>query len=179
MKGNWHGLPQSRFWLICNTLPIKSKGNWLVLAQSWFWLICNQILTLKIKGKWSRLAQSRFRLPCNQILIENDKKLVGSKQIFIDLQSNSNWKWKEISLGRLRADFSWFELNDNWKWKEIGSDRFQWICDEILIENERNLASAGSRQIFIDLLLNSNRKWKEIGVGWLKADLGWFVIKFE
>ena len=63
-------------------------------------------------------------------------------------------------------------------WPQLAQSRFWLICYWILIGNGRKLASAGSEQILVDLLLNSNRKWKEIGLGWLRADFGWFAIEF-
>ena len=57
-------------------------------------------------------------------------------------------------------------------WRRLAQGRFWLICYQILIGNEWKLASAGSGQILVDLLLNSNRKWKEIAFGWLKADFG-------
>ena len=54
-----------------------------------------------------------------------------------------------------------------------------WLFDvHSVIENETKLASAGSEQILVDLLSNSKWKWKEVGLGWLKADSGWFATKF-
>ena len=52
------------------------------------------------------------------------------------------------------------------------------LCEQCLIGNERKLASAGSEQILVDLLLNSNWKWKEICLGWVRADAVGFAIKF-
>ena len=58
-----------------------------------------------MKGNCARLLQSRFWLICYQILIGNERKLGSgaSKQILVDLLSNSNKKCKEIELGCLKA----------------------------------------------------------------------------
>ena len=66
---------------------------------------------------------SRFSLVCNRIVIEHKRKLAwdGLEQILVDLQ-----------------------LDSNWKWKEIGSARFRWICHEIIIENKKKVARAGA-----------------------------------
>ena len=60
----------------------------------------------------------------------------------------------------------------------LAQNRLWLICYWILIRNERQMASAGSEQVLVDLLLNSNKKWRANGVGWLKADFGWFAIEF-
>ena len=63
-----------------------------------------------MKGIWSEAAHGRFWLISNSVLIENEKNLVwGSpRQILIDFQLNSNWKWKEIGLSQRKADSDWF-----------------------------------------------------------------------
>ena len=67
----------------------------------------------EMKGNWPRQAQSRFCWICYQILIRNTRKLVsaGPEQILVDLQLDSNWKWKEIGVGWLSSDFGWFVVS--------------------------------------------------------------------
>ena len=75
----------------------------------------------------------------------------GHNEIWIASRKKLVW----VGLEQILVDLL---LNSNRKWKEI--------------------VLAGSEQILVDLLLNSNRKWKEIGLGWLRADFGWFAIEF-
>ena len=60
-----------------------------------------------MKLRWPRQGQSRFWLICYQIQMRNERKLAstGSEQVFVDLLSNSIWKYKEIGIGYLSADF--------------------------------------------------------------------------
>ena len=57
-------------------------------------------------------------------------------------------------------------------WPQLAQSIFWLICNQILKGNERKLASAGSEQILVDLLLNYNRKGKEIDLSWLRTDFG-------
>ena len=159
------------------------KGNGSRLAQSRFELICYWILTGN-ERKWASAGSKQILV--DLLLNSNRKKRkltsAGSEQILIDLLLNSNWKWKEIGLGWLRADFGWFAIKLKWEmkgnWPRLAQSRFWLICYSILLGSERKLASADWEQILVDLLSNSNREWKEIGLGWLRADFGWFAIQF-
>ena len=115
---------------------------------------------MSVKGNRPRLAQSTFWLICLQILIRNKRKLASAGAYF-------GWFAIKFSL----------EMKGNWRRL---AQRTLWLtCYQILIRNERKLASAGSEQVLMNLLLNSNCEWKEIGVGWLRAGVGWFAIKFS
>ena len=51
-----------------------------------------------------------------------------------------------------------------------------WPCQSSKVKQKRTtLASAGSEQILVDLLLNYNRKWKEMDLGLLPSFQLWYI----
>ena len=108
---------------------------------------------MKMKGIWLKAAFCWFA-------IKFSKK---QRKLLVDLQSNSNWKWKRIGLSWLRAVFGWFaikfylEMKGNWP--ELPHSRFCLICNQIIIENHRKL---GCWQILVDLQSNSSWKCKRM-----------------